>query len=360
MKFRIGILVAIGLLLAYLLLWPVPIDPVVWQPGKNPGLTGDFEANDLLSNADLPFAVLGQGPEDVTHGADGYFYTGLLDGRIIRFTENGSETYADTKGRPLGMAFDARGQLIVADATRGLISVAPDGTVNVLVDEVDGERLRLVDDLDIAMDGTIWFSDASQRFPVEQYILDFWEGRATGRLLSYEPSTGTTRVRMEGLMFANGVALGPDDGFVLVNETLAARVMRLWLKGPLAGRSDVFIENLPGYPDNLSFNGEEMFWIAMPSDRQVALENLAGSPWLRKLLWRLPASLREIELPPLGWAIGVDTDGQIRHNLQDRSGKLFTITSVNQIDGTLYFGSIVMDTVGRFQSQRPKLYRHDE
>ena len=353
MNFRIAAVVAIGVLLAYLLFWPVPIDTVVWQPGQDPGFAADFAKNDVLSDADLPFAVFGQGPEDVTRGPDGHFYTGLLDGRIIRFTENGSEIYADTMGRPLGMAFDASGQLIVADATRGLISVASNGRVTVLVDELDGDRLKLVDDLDIAMDGTIWFSDASKRFPVEKYVLDFWEGRATGRLLSYEPSTGTTRVRMEGLMFANGVALGPDDGFVLVNETLAARVMRLWLKGPLAGHVDVFIDDLPGYPDNLSFNGKDMFWIAMPSDRQAALEKLAGLPWLRRLLFRLPATFREIELPPLGWAIGVDADGQIRHNLQDHSGRLFTITSVNQFDDTLYFGSIAMDTVGRFEIQAP-------
>ena len=349
MNLRIVILAAIGLLIAYLLLWPVPIDPVVWQPDPDPGLTGDFARNDVLSDADLPFEVFGLGPEDVTRGADGYFYTGLLDGRIIKFTENGSEVYADTKGRPLGMAFDASGRLIVADATRGLISVESDGSVTVLVDELDGERLMLVDDLDIAKDGTIWFSDASQRFSVGEYILDFWEGRATGRLLSHEPSTGTTRVRMEGLMFANGVALGPDDAFVLVNETLAARVMRLWLKGPRAGQSDVFLDALPGYPDNLSFNGKDTFWIAMPSDRQAALENLAGSPWLRKLLLRLPASFREIELPPLGWTIGFDVDGQVRHNLQDHSGQLFTITGVSEFDGTLYFGSIAMDTIGRYE-----------
>ncbi len=353
MKLRNAIMAVIGLLAAYLLLWPVPIDPVVWQPEKDPGLTDGFAPNDLLSDANLPFPILGLGPEDVTRGADGYFYTGLLDGRIIRFRQGGSEVYADTKGRPLGMAFDASGKLIVADASKGLISVDSDGAVTVLVDEVDGERLMLVDDLDIAKDGTIWFSDASRRFPVGEFILDFWEGRATGRLLSYEPSTGTTRVRMDGLMFANGVALGPDDAFVLVTETLAARVMRLWLKGPRAGQSEVFLEGLPGYPDNLSFNGKDTFWIAMPSDRQAALENLAGSPWLRKLLLRLPASFREIELPPLGWTIGVDADGQLRYNLQDHSGRLFTVTSVNEFDGTLYFGSIAMETVGRFEIPVP-------
>ena len=76
MNLRIVILAVIGLLIAYLLLWPVPIDPVVWQPDPDPGLTGDFAYNDVLSDADLPFEVFGLGPEDVTQKT---YNTGVLD-----------------------------------------------------------------------------------------------------------------------------------------------------------------------------------------------------------------------------------------------------------------------------------------
>ena len=43
---------------------------------------------------------------------------------------------------------------------------------------------------------------------------------------------------LDRLMFANGVALGPGDEYVLVNETLAARITRYWVRGPKAGQSD--------------------------------------------------------------------------------------------------------------------------
>ena len=36
---------------------------------------------------------------------------------------------------------------------------------------------------------------------------------------------------MSGLFFANGVTLGPNEDYVLVNETGMGRVHRLWLKG---------------------------------------------------------------------------------------------------------------------------------
>lgn len=264
-KVLIVIAVMLVVVVAYLLAWPVPIEPVAWEPSEYPDETGVFVPNEDLAAAERLIEGIGEGPEDVTRGPDGFFYTGLQDGRIVRFRADGqaraedAETFATTDGRPLGMQFDADGNLVVADAFKGLLSVAPDGAVTLLTDSVDGEPMIFVDDLDIAADGTIWFSDASQRFDQLNYMLDFFEASATGRLLSYDPASGETAVHLEGLMFANGVALGPDEAYVLVNETWASRITRLWLTGPRAGQSDTFIAGLPAYPDNLSYNGTGVF-----------------------------------------------------------------------------------------------------
>jgi sugar lactone lactonase YvrE len=348
------LLLTLVVIVGYLSLWPVPIRPVAWTPPADPGPTGDFTPRLVLDRSETLIDGVGLGPEDVTRGPDGFFYTGLLDGRIIRFDEDEWMMVADTDGRPLGMQFDRRGNLIVADADRGLLSIAgllggaPTARVTVLADSVDGQRMRLVDDLDIAADGTIWFSDASRRFDVHHWQLDALEGQPTGRLLSYAPASGQLSVHLDALRFANGVALGPDDAFVLVNETLAARITRLWLKGPKAGTSDVFLDGLPGYPDTLSFDGRYTFWVAIPSPRLTAVEQMAGRPWLRAMLMRLPASVRSIELPPMGWVLGVATDGTVRYSLRDETGRCFTVTSVNRIEDALLMGSIGMARVCRF------------
>jgi len=353
MKLKVvGLLLAI--IAAYLLFWPIPIEPVAWSPPADPSLTGDYIPRQVLGQSDTLIRGVGLGPEDVTRGPDGYYYTGLLDGRIIRFDEDEWSEVAATGGRPLGMQFDARGNLIVADADRGLLSIHglltfdPAAEVELLVDSVDGQRMLFVNDLDITADGTIWFSDASLRFDVHHWQLDALEGRATGRLLSYAPASRELTVHLEGLRFANGVALGPDDAFVLVAETLAARVIRLWLKGPRVGTTDIFIEEMPGYPDNLSFDGQGTFWIALPSPRMEAVERMAGRPWLRAILMRLPASLRGIRLPPMGWVVGADVEGRIRHSLRDETGRCFAVTSVNRLGRALLMGSIGMQHVCRF------------
>lgn len=346
------ILVLLVLAAGYLLFWPVPIDAVAWFPGVAPDPV-TFEADDVLGVAEVLAGGVGPGPEDVTLGPDRHFYTGLQDGRILRFRGYQWEEFVDTGGRPLGMQFDRAGNLIVADAFRGLLLIAPDRTVTELASEVNGVPMMFVDDLDIADDGTIWFTDASTRFDQRDWRLDMMEGRATGRLLSFDPATGETRVRLDGLMFANGVALGPDDKYVLVNETWLRRIKRLWIKGPRAGESEIFVAGLPGYPDNLSFDGQGLFWIALPSPQQPKYERLADKPWLREILMRLPEAVRKVELPPVGWVVAISPEGRVKYSLKDTTGRCFSITSANDLNGSLLMGSIVMDHVCRLSLPPP-------
>jgi sugar lactone lactonase YvrE len=352
-----AVVVVLGLAVAYLCLWPVPIDPLPWKAPPNPGRTGVFSPNSLLAAVEQPIPRLGDGPEDLTRGPDGRFYTGLADGSIIRFDLDSlrADTLVNTGGRPLGMRFDAAGNLIVADAYKGLLSVTPTGQVTVLTDQVGGTRFRYTDAVSVAGNGTIWFSDASRRFnDSTKGVLDFWESRPTGRLLSYDPATRRTTVHLDTLDFGNGVAVGPGDAYVLVNETMAGRILRLWLTGPKAGERDVFIDQLPGMPDNISFNGRDIFWVGLVGPRGAREEKVRElSPFLRKLVFRIPEWLRPVRLSPLGWVVGIDTAGVVRYNLQDSTGRTWSITSPVEADGWLYLGSFAMPTVSRIRVPSP-------
>lgn len=340
----------IAIVAGYMLLWPIPINPVAVAIQPSPGFTGVFQPNEALRATKFLGDAMGTGPEDVTIH-QGYAYTGLEDGRIVRVPLDGKQpmqVVANTGGRPLGLQFDPYGNIVVADAKRGLLAVTPDGRVQVLVDRINGTPVKFIDDLDIAADGTIYFSDASQRFGIAEYLLDILEGSATGRLLALDPRTMQVTVKLENLNFANGVALGPNENFVLVNETGASRITRLWLKGEKAGQRDVFIENLPGYPDNISFDGRGLFWVALPGPRTKELDDLMPSPSMRRIVYRLMMIGLAPQPAPqhYGWVIAIDPSGKVVQNLQDPGGKtIHSITSVNSVDGTLYFGSLQTDRV---------------
>jgi sugar lactone lactonase YvrE len=340
---------SITLLLVYALFWPVPIDPVAWNPPEPPSLEGIYQQNHRLASVHRLGAGAGVGPEDVALDGSDRIYAGMEDGRILRFRpdETSFEVFADTGGRPLGLRFDSGWNLVVADAYRGLLSVSPDGRVTVLSTEEGGVPFRLTDDVDIAEDGTIYFTDASFRFSDEEFLLDFLEHRPNGRLLAYEPETRITRLVLDRLYFANGVAVSPDQSFVLVVESSMARVRRYWLGAARKGESDIFIENLPGYPDGISSNGKDTFWLAVSSLRDPSLERLFPHPFLRKILLRFPYALLA-RVPRYGFVLGLDVEGRVVHNLQDPSTDSYHfITNVQEHRGMLYLGSAVQNSIGR-------------
>ncbi len=348
MKYVIGFF-AIILMVITLIFMRSPIDPEAWTPPTAPAAEGIIASNDLLAEADVILLIDGQGPEDVARDSEGNLYGGLDDGRIIKISPDGNQqTFATIKdGRPLGLHFDMNGNLIVADSWKGLLSIAPDGSFKVLTKTSDdGVPFAFTDDLDIASDGKIYFSDASDKWHQPDYMLDLLEGRARGRLLVYDPADGTTTTLLDNLYFANGVALSQDESFVLVNETGRYHVRRYWLTGDKAGTSEIFIDNLPGFPDGISRGKDGIFWLALPTPRLPQMDNIASSKILKRFVAGLPRGMQP-EPVRMGYIIGINEQGEIILTMQDSNGaKVWMITSVQQEGDTLYLGSLVAPQIG--------------
>ncbi|MCP4829581.1 MAG: SMP-30/gluconolactonase/LRE family protein, partial [Proteobacteria bacterium] len=206
----------LALLIAALLLLgcaPSDFDSVAWNPPPSPGTSGPFEDTLDLAPIQLLPLIDGHGPETIVAGPEGWLYTGIKDGRILRFKADGSgmEVFADTGGRVNGMAFDADDNLIAVDSYKGLLAIDKSGTVEILTTGADGQQFMFPDGVDVAADGTIWFTDATARYQDGEIHYEVLEGRPSGRLLTYDPATGMTQVRVSELRFPNGIALGPDD-----------------------------------------------------------------------------------------------------------------------------------------------------
>lgn len=344
------------LLLAYLLLAPVPINPVAWEAPVNPGYTGVFAANTRLSAMQLVPIGGDTGPEAIARDADGRFYLATLSGWIVRLDSAGQnpERWANTGGRPLGLAFDAAGTLWVADGQRGLLSVSPSGAVLVMVTEAANRPVRFADDVDVAPDGRVYFTDASTKFfwprfnSLQASILEMLEHRGTGRVIEYDPSSGATSEIAGGLVFPNGITLTHDGSALLVNETGNYRVLRIERTGAARGAMEAVVTELPGFPDNLRRGRDGRYWIALVSPRSGVADWLADKPALRKLLLRLPAAWRPGP-KDYGHIVAVDSTWRVVADLQDPSGKLPALTSVLETDGALWLGSLKAPTAARLR-----------
>ncbi|MEM8890959.1 MAG: SMP-30/gluconolactonase/LRE family protein [Bacteroidota bacterium] len=349
-KLLLGILLVLVLISLYFLFYPVDFDPVAYTPPKHPGFEGDFSPNQNLDQLQFILNETGLAPEDIALGPDSALYTGFDDGRIVKFSMEGEliATLGNTIGRPLGMKFSPEGKLIIADEYKGLISMDELGEVEVLTNEVAGTPIHFADDLDISSEGIIYFTDASQRNHADAIEKEFWELQPTGRLLSYHPATQETRLELSGLRFANGVALGPDEEYLLVNETVGMQIMKYWLKGPKKGQAEVFFDQLPAYPDNINFDGDSLFWIGLTQVRDTSFEAFYEKPFTRKVIARLPNFLTEREeVEAMGMVLAINLKGEVVHFLQSPTGKIHEITSVTPIGKHLYLGNLAHTAIGR-------------
>lgn len=348
-RFGLVILLLIVVAFAYLLFAPVPIAPAAWTPPASPGLTGQYAPNTRLSAVQKFSLGDGHKPEDVALDAEGRIYAGFEDGRIMVLQPDGTQprVFAETHGRPLGLIFDREGNLIVADAIKGLLSLNKAGEVKVLADEADGVKFGCLNDLDVGADGTIYFTEASSKFPMSQFTNDILEHQPNGRLLALEPQSRRPRTLLRDIYFANGVAVSPDQTFVLVAETGMYRIRRVWIKEPKMGQNDIFIDNLPGFPDGISSNGRDRFWLALVTPRQALFDRMLPYPSVRKVVARLPKFLQPAP-KRYSFVLGLDPQGRVVENLQNGPPDCYSeIANVVEHNGALYFGSIGEDTIAR-------------
>lgn len=286
--------------------------------------------------------VPGPGAEDVVVAADGSVFTGTEDGAVWLVSADGARLrrVAHTGGRPLGLELLDGGDLLVCDARRGLLVVDPDtGSVDPLVTEVDGVPMRFCNNAAVAADGTIWFSDSSLHFGIEQWKDDLVQDTRSGRLLRRDPD-GTVTVVATGLAFANGVALAADESYVAVAETAARSVVRLWLTGPRAGERDVLVADLPGYPDNIARGSDGLVWVTVASPTDPVVERLQRAPMpLRRAVTRIPEALQ----PRPRRTVRVqayDDAGALVHDLDLDGSGYHMVTGVREHDGRVWLGSL--------------------
>ena len=325
------------------------IRPVKLPATTPPPLDGPWSALDTsLDDVELLRLPRGEGPEDVVVDEAGRVITGGADGTLWRWPADPvaaatPEVLAETGGRPLGIELDPRdGSLIVCDAYRGLLRVTDDGAVSDLANQAGGSQILLCNNASVARDGTVYFTDSSNRFPVSHWRRDLLEHRPNGRVLAYDPRGGHTEVVATGFHFPNGVALTPDESALMMVETVTHQLVRIDLA---SGRSTVLVD-LPAYPDNMSAVGDGTYWIAFVSPRVRIAERLLPHPFVRRIAAVLPEKLQPQPVP-YGMASLVDGEGRVLRTVHGPAGRYVMVTGVRQHGDTLWLGSLTEPGIGR-------------
>jgi ribose transport system permease protein len=331
-------------------------------PPTEIGKGGPFEQNDKLRDVSLIGLGRIEAPEDVILDRHDNLYAGSRHGDIIRFFPpdyEKMEVYAHIGGQPLGMAFDRKDNLYVCIGGMGLYRITPDRRIEKATDETnrsiysvnDDSRLRLADDLDIADDGRIFFSEATVRYEMHEWPVDGLEARGNGRIVCYDPRTNTTRTVLRGLKFPNGICIASDGQSILFAETFGCSIKRYWFDGPKEGKVEVVMDNLPGFPDNINLASDGNYWLAIVGMRSPALD----------LAWRMPGFRRRMgkRLPVDEWlfpnintgcVVKFNEKGEVLESYWDiKSINHPMITSMREHRGHLYLGGISNNRIGKYK-----------
>lgn len=343
--------------MVYLMAWPVAIQPVAWNAPVNLGFVGQFAKNEKLESFEKMTMGNLTGPEAAVHDASGNLLATSHEGWIVRWAPGQQEAqkWVNVGGRPLGIDFDAEGNLWIANAYIGLMKLTPSGELSTVLTETEGIAIQYADDLAIAPNGKIYFSDASTRFSakdsnstLDASLLDIMEHSDNGRIIEFDPSNNAAKVVKSNLTFANGVAADPSGDYIYFAETGEYRVWRMPISGPKAYQSEVIIDNLPGFVDNVHMGLNGRIWLGLTTPRIPIVDDLAGEPFWRKVIQRLPPMMKP-QISPYGVVIAIDSNGKVLQNLQSPSGAVYATTGVAESQEYIYVTSLTAPFLARYE-----------
>lgn len=342
---------------------------------------GPLLVNDFLAHSEK--IHIGEGPESI-EPLNGMLYTGLKNGSIVELdpvTRKTKIIYSSLSvddhslncgkdhlehicGRPLGIRRFSDNELIVVQAYHGVFKLNVKTKKLTQLISADDKRfgnrtLRFVNDVDVLDGRYLFFTDSDWLYPRKEFMSSILRANPRGRLIRFDLETGKVRILDDELTFPNGVQLSADKHYVLVCETTLARVIRhsISSNSETVGKSEIFIDNLPGLPDNIRLTSTGNYWIALAvvrhDNRPSLFDHLRNWPRIRALLALIPTTVSKFQksMPHYGLVIELEKDsGHIVRSLHDPEGLVVPSTSqVTEYNNHLYLGSYYLEHIAVFK-----------
>ncbi|XP_069085238.1 adipocyte plasma membrane-associated protein-like isoform X3 [Pleurodeles waltl] len=305
----IGIIIGI-----YFLPSPIDPEPFIFERPP-PALVGPLMVNKKLSRGQRLFEGLLRGPESFTADETGNLYTGTVDGKLWRIRD-GQASFITQMGKNLSEC------------------------------GVDGIPFKFLNGLELSRNGTIYFTDSSSKWGRRHHRYEVIETNHLGRLLEYDPVTRTARTLLDGLYMANGIVISPQEDYILIAETSICRILRYWITGDKAGVKEVFMDNMPGYPDNIRVSTAGTYRVGFATTRFPGfftpfLDAIGPYPAIKRFIAKvIPLSAYGALLRKHGLVLEVSNTGEILESFHDPDGSVtWAISDVYEHNGKLYLGS---------------------
>ncbi len=122
------------------------------------------------------------------------------------------------------------------------------------------------------------------------------------------------------------------------------------------GVARVLVDNLPGFPDNLTRSARGRIWVGLTKPRSAVVDASARLPFLRSVTLRLPRFLWPVP-KAYGHVIAYDEQGNVVDDLQNPNGTYPETTSATEIEGKLIIQSLHSNAIGWMPYVGPQAQR---
>ncbi len=166
------------------------------------------------------------------------YFTDQPNDRIWKYSTSGRLTlFLEGTRRANGLHIDRRGNIVACSDEYGQIcSINPRKKIEVLTEKQDGQQLNGPNDLWIAPDGIVYFTDPYYRRPYHTVTMPKLKKEAVYYLL---PGSRTALVADSTLAKPNGIEGTPDGRYLYVADIKDNKTYRYTIQpdGTLAGRT---------------------------------------------------------------------------------------------------------------------------
>ncbi|MFN0048839.1 MAG: SMP-30/gluconolactonase/LRE family protein [Cytophagales bacterium] len=336
------------------------IKPLAWQPQPKPAFEGKTQINNELKNIEKIGLGGWAGPEDILFDSLGNMYCGVhkaendfTDGKILKVGQDGKvEVFYEAGAWVAGLHFDKQHNLIALSHKLGLISIGTDKKVTQLASKDEKGRPFLIPNgLDIDSKGNMYFTNTSysERYSIKYGRKLILEMKANGGLYKYDPLKNEINTLIEGTYFGNGVVISKDETYLLMVETTKYRILKYWLKGEKVGKSEVLMDNLPGFPNGISIREDGTYWLGFTTKRNDALDQIHPKPGMKKFVNALPNWLQPKQ-DKFGMVMNISESGKILNTLFDPTGiEMPEAGAVKEQNGFLYIGGDNLPFVAKYK-----------
>jgi len=216
-------------------------------------------------------------------------WSDIPNNRMMRWLEEDGHVsvFRSPSNYSNGNTRDRDGRLVTCEHdTRRVTRTEHDGRVTVLMDNYRGKKLNAPNDVVVASDGAIWFTDPGYGIDGE------YEGHAATPELPacvyrLDPKTGEAAVIADDFVRPNGLAFSPDEKLLYIVDSGVthggpAHIRVFEVQGTSLKKGRIFAEDfLPGFTDGMRIDAKGNVWCSMgwadPREDGVRCYNPAGA-----------------------------------------------------------------------------------